>query len=101
MKYSGYTKKELIEVINNLEHNYNCQRERADNQFETLKNMQAQIVRLEYALGMAKRALTFYSKNIARETLKEIDELLATNKIHAVFGQIAEEGGLNVKLKEE
>lgn len=38
MKYSGYTKKDLIEVVNNLEHNYNCQRERADNQFEMLKN---------------------------------------------------------------
>lgn len=76
MKYSGYTKKDLLEVISNLEHNYNCQRERADNQFEMLKNMQVQIVLLEYTLAKAKRALTFYSKNIARETLKEIDAVL-------------------------
>lgn len=76
MKYSGYTKKDLLEVISNLEHNYNFQRERADNQFEMLKNMQVQIVLLEYTLAKAKRALTFYSKNIARETLKEIDAVL-------------------------
>lgn len=110
MKYSGYIKKDLIEVINNLEHNYNCQRERADNQFETLKNMQAQIVLLEYTLAKAKRALT-YSKNIACETLKEIDETLAAskiraktpvnNKMQATLNQIAEHGGFNLKLKEE
>ena len=38
--------------------------------------MQVQIVLLEYTLAKAKRALTFYSKNIARETLKEIDAVL-------------------------
>jgi ABC-type arginine transport system ATPase subunit len=75
MKYSGYTKKDLLEVINNLEHNYNFQRERADNQFEMLKNMQAQIVRLEYALGMVKTALN-HTKTIACETIEEIDAVL-------------------------
>lgn len=43
MKYTGYTKKELIDFLQCSEHNYNVERERADNQFLMLVNMQKKL----------------------------------------------------------
>lgn len=57
MKYSNYTKKELLEVIECLEHNYNIQKERADNQFEMLKALQEK-------LDIAVKALQYYADDL-------------------------------------
>ena len=43
MKYTGYTKKELMEWLRCSEHNYNVEKERADNQFLMLVNMQKKL----------------------------------------------------------
>lgn len=55
MKYTGYTKAQLIEWCQCLEHNYNVSEERVNRQFELLKSKQTEIDRL-------REALEFYAK---------------------------------------
>lgn len=55
MKYTGYTKAQLIEWCQCLENNCNVQEERVNNQYELLKKQQAEIDRL-------REALEFYAK---------------------------------------
>lgn len=59
MKYTGYTKAQLIEWCQCLEHNYNVSEERVNRQFELLKQQQAEISRLKYLLKQCIPAAEF------------------------------------------
>lgn len=51
MKYTGYTKAQLIDWCQCLENNCHVQEERVNNQYELLKKQQAEVDRLREALS--------------------------------------------------
>jgi len=85
MKYTGYTKPQLIEWCQCLEHNYNVEKERFERVSGIAQKLAAQIVELRALLNEVRDILYNYKHCFQAKDLEKTNDLLSG--IHAVFDE--------------